>query len=196
MIKSLKQSLENLTAALAPLDVSDFIRPPAEYVALYTPICVPPMASRPGHGNLPKPFFAITYGECKVLHSKIAEIHKTLALKTRGGETARLLAEQVHSLIEQLQEMKIYGDYICGNPKNQDEDKAYHLTTFINDFTNSSSRQKSRYPEFSGTRRHGLSVGQLKAIVGAIRQIETTIHESPTVPVEVLAELAELQPAL
>ncbi len=196
MIKSLKQALEHLTTALSPLDVSDFIRPPAEYVALYTPICVPPMASRPGHGNLPKPFFAITYGECRMLHSRIAEIEKTVALKTRGGETARLLAEQVRSLIDQLQEMKIYGDYICGNPKNQDEDKAYHLTTFINDFTNSSSRQKSRFPEFSGTRRHTVNVGQLRAIVDAIRQLEATIHESHSVPVEALAEFAELQPAL
>lgn len=196
MIKNLKSALENLTATLSPLDVSDFIRPPAEYVALYTPICVPPMASRPGHGNLPKPFFAITYGECKVLHSKIAEIQKTVAQKTRGGETARLLAEQVQGLLDQLQEMKIYGDYICGNPKNQDEDKAYHLTTFINDFTNSSSRQKSRYPEFSGTRRHTLTVGQLRGIVGAIRQLESTIHESHNAPLEAMAEFAELQPAL
>ncbi len=196
MIKNLKIALENLTASLTPLDVSDFIRPPAEYVALYTAICIPPMASRPGHGNLPKPFFAITYGECKVLHSKIADIHKTLAQKTRGGETARLLAEQVQGLLDQLQEMKIYGEYICTNPKNQDEDKAYHLTTFINDFTNSSPRQKSRHPEFSGTRRHALSVGQMKAIVGAIRQIEATIHENNAFPLEAIAEVVELQPAV
>ena len=196
MTKHLRNSLQSLREALKPLDVSDFLRQPAEYIALYTPICVPPMASRPGHGNLTKPFFSITYGECRTVHAALAEINKTLAQKTRGGETARLLAEQVGRLIDQMQEIKIYGDYLSGSPQYGDEDKAYHLTTFINDFTNSTPRQKSKYPEFSGTRRHTLTIGQLKTIVSAVRQIEATVHDESVVPFDLLSDVAELQPAL
>lgn len=195
MNKDFKNSLQALRTALSPLNVSDFIRHPAEYIALYTPICVPPMASRPGHGNLPKPFFSITYGECRALHATLDEIEKVMGQKSRGGEAARTLAELTEKLTDQLQEIKVYGDYMASHPKYKDEDRAYHLSTFINDFTNSTSSRKSPYPEFSGTKRHTMTVANLKAVVAALRSIEASVHSSGNfMPSE--TAVAELQPAL
>lgn len=193
MNKEFIASLQSLREALAPMNVSDFIRRPAEYVSLYTPICMPPMASRPGHGNLPKPFFAITYGECRSLHTTLDEIDAALGQKIRGGEAARTLALLVEKLCDQLQEIKIYGDYLSRQSKYKDEDKAYHLTTFINDFTNSTCLKKSGFPEFSGTKRHSVTVGHLKTAISAVRAIEASMVSSGFLaPVDAPAEM---QPA-
>ncbi|MCB1591425.1 MAG: hypothetical protein KDI90_03125 [Alphaproteobacteria bacterium] len=197
MTKHLRNSLQSLREALKPLDVSDFLRQPAEYIALYTPICVPPMASHPGHANLPKPFFAITYGECRAIHATLDELDAATVNDIRRRDYAPNVAELVEKLSGQLAEIRTYGQYIGSHPKYKDDDqaKAYHLTTFINNFTNSTPTSKSRFPEFSGTKRHSLTVGHLKGIVSELQRLESVLdQEAPAhTPRDVLVEL---QPAV
>ncbi len=176
MIKELKAPLSRLRDALQPLDVSDFIRPPADYIALYTPITLPPLEPRPDYGNLPKPHYSVTYGECKKLYETMDQMDEVLVSGKKTAAASEELEDLSFSLIEQLREIVNYADFITNHGKYSDDSDAYHLTTFINNFTNSTPRQKSAFPEFSGSTRHRMTVGNLREVLHAALDVEAVVN--------------------
>ena len=176
MMKELRTPLSRLRDALRPLDVSDFIRPPADYIALYTPNTLPPLEPRPDYGNLPKPHYSITYGECKKLFETMDQMDEVLASGKKTAAASDVLEDLSYDLIEQLREIVNYADFITDRGDYSDDSDAYHLTTFINNFTNSTPRQKSAFPEFSGSTRHRMTVGHLRDILHAAVGFEAVVN--------------------
>lgn len=159
------------------MNMDDFIRCPADYIALYMPVSIPPMQTRPGFGNLPKPLFSITYGECKKIHNILKKLDKNLSAKKRSRKKDQTVITNISSLMDQLREIITYGEYITTHPNFNDDDDAYNLTTFINDFTNSTANKKSKYPEFSGTTRHKITIRQLKSLTSAAKGLEAIMPD-------------------
>lgn len=173
---TLKNSFQNLRIALQPMNVDDFISRPAEYITLFTAISLPTTIKKPDHSNLPKPLYAVTYGECQKIQRTLDDAEALLNAETLKPDALKLFLGQLVKVKSQLSEIISYAGYITAHPKYDDSSDAYHLTTFINNFTNSRPGMKSPYPAYSGTSRHKMTVGGLRNMLMALRDIDKALE--------------------